>query len=377
MYHYSTKKKRLLIDVNSVIPYFQHGHTTGVGRSTLELISAMSKLGSLPFELTLYTQNTRGISIKGHIPLKEFHLYLSNKAPVRRIVNALHLKWLFTQYDLLHIPHNTDYCETFGKTIFTIHDLIVYRYPEMWGATEREMNKYRNIGHRCKDIITCSDASKEDIVRFWNVPENKVTTIHWGINRDVFHPTADVDFLKSLGITMPYFFSASCNHPRKNTPMLLEAFRRYLEKGGSRQLVLLSPATDDLKKYEDLMKKQQVVTCKDISDQQLATLYTNAHCTAITSAYEGFGLPILESLACGTPVISARNSSLTEIGKKTIDYFAELNEECISEKLLQVCRIDKAQLLDKAQTENHLQSFSWQQCAEKYVETYERLLYQK
>ena len=340
MYHHSTKKKRLLIDVNSVIPYFQRGHTTGVGRSTLELISAMSKLGSLPFELTLYTQNTRGISIKGHIPLKEFHLYLSNKAPVRRIVNALHLKWLFTQYDLLHIPHNTDYCETFGKTIFTIHDLIVYRYPEMWGATEREMNKYRNIGHRCKAIITCSDASKEDIVSFWNVPENKVTTIHWGINRDVFHPTADVDFLKSLGITMPYFFSASCNHPRKNTPMLLEAFRRYLEKGGSRQLVLLSPATDDLKKYEDLMKKQ-------------------------------------EAMACGTPVISARNSSLTEIGKKTIDYFAELNEECISEKLLQVCRIDKAQLLDKAQTENHLQSFSWQQCAEKYVETYERLLYQK
>lgn len=367
--------KKILIDVNSIIPYYIYGYTTGVGRSTFELVKALSTLNNLPFNLTLYSQNLRGYRTKGRINLDEFHLYLPNHVFIRRAVNTLRLKSLFTNYDLLHIPHNTDCCERNSKTIYTIHDLIVYHYPKMWQATEIELNSYKTIGRKCRAIITCSESSKKDILHYWQLPEEKVTAIPWGINREVFHPRYDKGTLVDLGISDSYYFSASCNHPRKNTALLLSAYRRYLSNGGKKQLVLLSPMAKDINQYEDLIERRKVIIIRNLSDTELTTLYSHAHCTLMTSSYEGFGLPILESLACGTQVLSSNNSSLPEVGGNIIDYFDELDSECIYKKMLEVDTKDKHSLLNEELLQKHLDEFTWRKCAERYVSTYERLLY--
>lgn len=367
--------KRLLIDINSIIPYYMNKHITGLGRTTYELVTALSQLEELPFELILYSQNMKGISPKGDIPLKNFHVYLPNRTIFKKAVNGLRIKRFATHYDLFHVPHNTDLCENMKKTIFTIHDLIVYRYPEMWNVTEDDKRYFRRVAKESKAIITCSESSRSDIIKFWKVQEEKVTAIPWGINRERFHPTEDKTILKSLGIALPFFFCASCNHPRKNTALLLDAYRRYLKAGGTKLLVILSPIGNELKECEDLVENHQVIITRNLSDTDLVSLYSHAHCTLMTSSYEGFGLPILESLACGTQVLSANNSSLPEVGGKVVDYFEELTSQCVCSHMLKVDGLEKHALLDPHRLHNHLDHYSWKNCAESYVSVYEKLLF--
>lgn len=367
--------KRLLIDVNSIVPYYLSGKVSGIGRTTLELLQALAKMKNLPFELVLFTQNTKGIKTDGRLPFDNVHFYMPNRTLFKYCVNRLHLKQLATHYDLLHIPHNTDICETMSKTIFTIHDLIVYRYPEYWNVTEKDKAYFRKVAKQSKAIITCSESSKQDILHFWNMVEDKVVAIPWGINTELFHPIKEQQFCEKNGIGNLFYFSASCNHPRKNTPLMLDAFAKYIAKGGRAQMVLLNPKTKDTEKYQYLIDQRKLIVLKDVSDADLVELYSQAHCTIVASSFEGFGLPVLESLSCGTQVLCANNSSLSEIGENVVDYFQELNEECICEKMLKYDSINKANTLESNLCQKHLRGYSWERCAEKYVETYEKLLY--
>lgn len=367
--------KRLLIDVNSIVPFYTSGKVSGIGRTTLELVQALAEMENLPFELILFTQNMKGINTKGKIPIKNVHFYLPNRAVFKHIVNRLHLKQTATHYDLLHIPHNTDLCETMSKTIFTIHDLIVYRHPEMWNVTEKEIVYFQKVAQESKAVITCSESSKQDIIHFWNMPDDKVTAIPWGINPKIFHPVKGHYFCEENHIGNLFYFSASCNHPRKNTPIMLEAFAKYLNRGGKGQLVLLNPNDEDTKDYLHLLDSRKLVIVKNVSDSELVELYSQAHCSIVASSFEGFGLPVLESLACGTQVLCANNSSLSEIGASVVDYFKELNSECICQMMLKYDNINKTNTLDINLCQDYIEKFSWKQCAERYVETYEKLLY--
>lgn len=140
-------------------------------------------------------------------------------------------------------------------------------------------------------------------------------------------------------------------------------------------LVILSPIGNELKECEDLVENHQVIITRNLSDTDLVSLYSHAHCTLMTSSYEGFGLPILESLACGTQVLSANNSSLPEVGGKVVDYFEELTSQCVCSHMLKVDGLEKHALLDPHRLHNHLDHYSWKNCAESYVSVYEKLLF--
>ena len=365
---------KIILDINSSIPYFREGHVTGVGRSTLELIEAMKSFIPQEFEVVLFSQNTRGSKYPNPEKLRYCHFYLPNRRRIKMISNKLKLKKLLIGYDLIHIPHNTDVTEDLKNTIYTIHDLIVYRYPEMWGLTDEERLEHKRIAKGCRHIITCSEASKNDIIHFWGVPANKVSVIPWGINRIRFYPNSDQLVLKKYGITKRYYFCCSCNHPRKNLSLLLLAFEKYLKAGGDMQLVLLSPGEKELEPYDSLIDCGNIIVVRDISDTDLTALYTHAHASIMVSLYEGFGLPILESLACRTQVLCANNSCFPEVGGDIIKYFDELTDSCVAKTMLEFASIPKEQMLDIDLLEKHLAKFTWDNCARQYFKIYERLL---
>lgn len=367
---------KILIDINSVIPIFTTGYSTGIGRSTFELLKAISKIKDIPFEIILFSQNLRGVKANKDFPFIYLHFYIPNRPFFKQIIKLFHLKKIFCKYDLIHIPHNTDIIENENKVIYTIHDLAVYRYPEMWGVKNdiHFFHKLEDSLQKCKAIITCSESSKRDIINYIGIPENKIVSIPWGINREIFHPINERRYINRKGIKELYYFSASCNHPRKNLPLLLQAYQQYLSEGGAGQLVLLNPMVSALEKYKDLIEKEKIIICKGISDKELTELYTHAHCSIVVSQYEGFGFPILESLACHTMVLSANNSSLTEAGGHNIEYFDQLNIECISKMLLKYDKIKKEETINIEKTEEHLNHFTWENCAKKYIEFYSRQL---
>lgn len=368
--------KRLLIDINTIIPYYTEHYVTGIGRSTLELVSSLSKIEEIPFKIILFSQNMRGVKAKEDFPFSYLHFYLPNRPFFKKLSNILHLKSLFCKYDLLHIPSNTDDVENEKKVIYTIHDLAVCRYPQMWGVENNPLfyQQLRASLHNCKAIITCSECSKQDIIAFAHIPQEKIISIPWGINRSIFHPISSPDFVIRLGLPRLYYFSASCNHPRKNLPVLLQAFKKYIENDGQGSLVLLNPIEAELVGVENLIENRRIIVCRRISDMELAELYTFAHCSIIVSEYEGFGFPILESLACHTMVISSQNSSLKEVGGHICDYIEQITPNIICDKLLFYDKIDKSDTLNVRETESHLKHFTWEKCALQYMQFYKKQL---
>ncbi|OUO23511.1 hypothetical protein B5F90_01420 [Alistipes sp. An31A] len=368
--------KKLLIDINTIIPYYTKHYATGIGRSTLELLKALSKIEAIPFKIILFSQNMRGIKAKKDFSFSCLHFYMPNRPFFKKLSSILRLKRVFCNYDLLHMPNNTDVVENEKKVIYTIHDLAVCRYPQMWGVENnpRFFQQLRASLQNCKAIITCSECSKRDIIAFAHVPQEKVISIPWGINRTVFRPASTPNFVKQLGLPSLYYFSASCNHPRKNLPILLLAFREYLEKGGLGVLVLLNPIETDLIRAADLIETKKIIICRNISDKDLAELYTFAHCSILVSEYEGFGFPILESLACHTMVLSSQNSSLKEVGGAVCDYIKQITPTAICDKLLYYDKMDKKEILNIDELESHLKQFTWDKCASEYVKFYQKQL---
>lgn len=374
------RKKRLLIDVNSITSYLKGGFLTGIGRTTYELLTQWDKLyDQLPFEIILYSSNTKGISPKGRFGFKMLHLFWPDRNRFKCLLYSLRIRKLLSGYDLIHIPHNVDILEDVSNTILTIHDVMSYRFSEVWGSAywsmpEEEKRRLEYAVKRCKAIVTCSECSKQDIVRYLNVAEDKVTVIPWGINREMFQPMCDNEYLHSIGIEGLYYFTSSANHPRKNLPLLLKSYRTYLSMGGCGQLVILNPEEEHLASVKDLIDERKIIILRKISDKELAVLYTNAQCSLMLSSYEGFGLPVLESLACGTQVICSRNSSLSEAGGDIVDYVDNMDESIIAQKMFVYDNQDKIAILDKIVLENHMQMFSWKKCATEYIDFYMRQL---
>ena len=370
------RRKRLLIDVNSILGYVKTGYVYGVGRSTFELLSALNKLiESIPFDIVLFSQNMKGISPKGFLRFRSCHFFWPNRECYNKFLYFLGLKKGIIRYDLMHVPHNVDdVLDDVPNTIFTIHDVIVLRYPQYWNLTEEKKKQLQNVAQQCKAIVTCSECSKRDIVQSLNVPESKVTSIPWGINREMFQSMYDEDYLHRIGIHGLYYFTSSANHPRKNLPLLLKSYRTYLAMGGQSQLVILNPEEEHLDSVADLITDRKIVIQRKITDKELAVLYTNAQCSLLLSSYEGFGLPVLESLACKTQVICARNSSLVEAGGDVVDYIDDMDESVIAGKILEYDERVKETILDPIILEEHLNKFSWEECARKYIEFYKQQL---
>ena len=374
------KKKRVLIDVNSIITYIKTGCISGIGRTTYELLKQWNlTLDQIPFEIVLYSLNTKGVTPKGLFKFRSVHFFWPNRDAYKKLLYYMHLRKLATGYDIIHIPNNVDVIEDIEKTVLTIHDVMNYRFANEWNSakwqcSDEEKKRLEYAASKCKAIITCSECSKNDIVKYLHVPETKVYSIPWGINREMFKPTYNEDFIAKIGVKGLYYFTSSANHPRKNLSLLLKSFSRYLELGGKGQLVILNPEEQYLEGYESLMDAKSVIVLRNVSDMELCVLYSHAHCTLMLSSYEGFGLPILESLACHTQVISANNSSLPEVGADIVDYVEDMSEDKIAQKLLSYDSKDKSILLDEEKLESHLRHFSWRECANRYIELYTTLL---
>lgn len=375
--------KRLLIDVNSIVPYYVTGKVTGIGRTTLELIQALAKIPELPFEVTLYSQNMKGIGGRNtSLPFKDKHLYLPHREKVDRLLARFPVREWFTGYDLMHIPHNFEYVYRPDKCVVTLHDALFMKMQESVFEHEKMKQIVPPFMHQCKHIITCSEASKRDIVETMGVNPEKITVIYWGVKHDIFFPQKDKlsvrDKLQSkFKLSNPYFLSVSCNAERKRTDVLVRSYIALSSKQPlSHDLVLVwgNPPISLLEEVKNSSVTNRIHFLKNILDEDLALLYNGADAMFFPSSYEGFGLPLLEAMACGTPVVTCRNSSLDEIAGEAAIYL----EEPISNSLFYVMRQFELHELElDSMIERGLKRaalFNWGKTAEETVQVYSKML---
>lgn len=232
----------------------------------------------------------------------------------------------YNKIDLYHglsneIPLNIDKKHT--KTVVTIHDLIFKIYPSTYKPMDRWIYNFK-FRYACKNadkIIAISEATKNDIIKFYNIPEHKIEVIYQACLDVFYQQNNDESVLKSfnnLNLPQNYMVYVGSVIPRKNVLELLKAYL-LIPEDKKIPLVIVGKGGDYYQKclrfVEENQIQNRVIFKNNIQDNSvLKLIYQNASFSIYPSVYEGFGLPVVESLLCGTPVITSNVSSMPEAG---------------------------------------------------------------
>lgn len=370
------KNNRILIDANPIIPYLTTGKINGIGRTCMELISELGRQSyNLPFEINLYTQNLKGVTAaKLNTGLPCHHLYFRNTIPWNRIARALHLRELLCRYDLQHITHNYELVTDPSHCIVTVHDAMFFSYPEEFLGAEKNRKLIPPFVKKAAHVITISENSKREIMEYMDVDERKITVIPWGVNQNLLYPHNPGP--NKWSGDNPYFASVSCDRGRKNTITLLRAFKEFSKNQPRHHLILVwrNPSDEALKIAKTKALKDSVHFASNLSNETLADIYAGATATFFPSLYEGFGLPIAESLACGVPCVTARNSSLEEVGGSASIYVDPMDIKALANEMEKFENGDYNLNILRANAFAKGKEFTWERCATSTIEVYKKCL---
>lgn len=368
--------KRILIDANPVVPYLALGKINGIGRTCMELLSELGGMKEeLPFEINLYTQNLKGVTaapLKTGFPCR--HLYFRNTEAWNRTARFLHIRELMTGYDLQHITHNYEIVTDPSRCVVTVHDAMFFSYPEAFLGAEKNRKAVPPFVRKAAHVITISENSKREIMEFMDVPEDKISVIPWGVDHSLLYP--HIPGPNRWSGTNPYFASVSCDRGRKNTITLLRAYCEFAKNHPAHHLILVwrNPSEEALRLAELPETKGLVHFASNLSNEELAEIYAGATATFFLSLYEGFGLPIAESMACGVPCVTARNSSLEEVGGDASIYVEPMDEKAIAREMERFENGEYDLVSLKRTSFEQGAKFTWERCAKSTVDVYKKCL---
>ena len=272
------------------------------------------------------------------------------------------------------------------RRVLTVHDLALLINPK-WGSTKNVImqNVFCRLSCKCADhIIAVSEATKKDICRILHIDEKKITVIYNGGGQNeipAFSLEEEQGIRKRLGVNNNSFFAYVGNiEPRKNIENIVKAFEIAKSDLDSEcKLVLagkLGWRTDNIIKSIDNSKyKSSILLPGYISEREKEFLLQKSIAFVFPSNYEGFGIPIIEALSYGGVVITARNSSLPEVGGKVAFYVGgEHDAEDIAKKMLQCSKISVEQHFNlEAKGKKWAEQFSWKKCSKQTQEILEMI----
>lgn len=312
--------------------------------------------------------------------------FMANVRPLRMSWEQLFLPRQVKnrRIDLLHSPGFVAPLRLKCRSVVTIFDMTFFLFPHRHTFSKRlYFGFFLPLSARRADmIITISESSKNDIIRCLHLPERKIRVIYPGVD-DIFQPVKDDEKLEWVrnryGIKKDFILSVGVLEPRKNLDRLIRAFYLLVRKGDfDLQLVIVGkkgwayqPVLD---LPEQLGMKDRVIFTGYVPEQDLPLFYSAALLFVYPSVYEGFGIPVLEAMACGAPVITSNISSMPEIsegaGLLVDPYDIQAMAQAIK-KLL----VDKE--MQKKMSEAGLQrarKFSWEKMALSTLELYREVL---
>lgn len=293
---------------------------------------------------------------------------------VRHHIGVDHIKHI-TRQDLAFINR-----PNLGKSVITCHDLIPiayyglkYKRHPVWSKNIRGM---RNADH----IITVSEFSKNDIFHHLNIPKTKISVIYNAVDHDIYYPNRNKSILEQYGIknTQRVIMYVGAEEPRKNLLFLLKVLKSLKKDNPDIKLLKVGTPNWHGNVRKELMMQIVTLGLEDnviftgyVEEDVLAKLYNASDVFAFPSIYEGFGLPPLEAMACGTPTIVSGLSSLPEVvgdgallaNPYDLDKFSENIHNLLNDVDLRMTMIAKGIARAKV--------FTWEQSAKKTMEVYE------
>lgn len=288
--------------------------------------------------------------------------------------------------DIYHVPQNgMGLDESIScKKVVTIHDLIPYVMPETVGKGYllRFLKDLPRIIELSDCILTVSEWSKKDILKFFPIDEKKIVVTP--LAADSIYRPLDKEKCKALlkekyNINKPFILYIGGFSARKNVKALIIAFSEIRKKlNVEHDLVIVGANKDDFNCLMELSANidicSNIVFTGYVPSQELPILYNGCELFAYPSLYEGFGLPPLEAMSCGTPVITSNISSIPEVVKDAGILIDPFNIYELMDSMLKVLNDDKEKALLSQKGLERSKDFSWKNTAQKTLEAYKNLV---
>lgn len=282
--------------------------------------------------------------------------------------------------DVAHFTNGLMPLATGVPTVITIHDMSLTLYPECHPTRRRLVKRpfMRLAAMRAAAIITPSASAKADLVRLYGVPQDRVHVVHEAAAPE-FQPVTDAATLADVrqrhALPDRFVLYVGAIEPRKNLPRLLDAFaQRYHSGDLTCPLVCVGPygwlSTDIGARIESLGIAKAVHFTGYVPFADLPAIYSLAEMFVFPSLYEGFGLPVVEAMACGTPTIIGRTSSLTEIGGSAVSIVDPLDTTALGDAMVTLAHDrDRRRELSEAGLAR-AREFSWDRAARETLAVY-------
>lgn len=352
---------RVGIDIQSTV-----GLKTGIGYYTSRLVERFKSSEGIDFA---YYKDDRFQELN-----TARRMYWENMALPRLLGRG--------NVDVLHIPGFAGPRMTKNiKKVVTVHDLIGIIYPGNLAPVSRFY--WRTWLPACVKsadlIISVSENTKRDMIRLLNIPERKIRVIYSAAHES-FRPIQNSqslrEHIKKYGIDSKYILTVSTIEPRKNMVNLIKAFAVYLNSSAGQDISLVIVGKKGWG-YNECVKaaleaglEDNVIFCDYIDEKDLPIIYNLAELFIFPSFYEGFGLPVLEAMSCGTPTICSNTSSLPELTGDAAILIDPLDNAAMTDAINHVLS-DEA-FRDKLSGKGLERSarFSWDQTAQETVKVY-------
>ncbi len=332
--------------------------TTGVQRYARELCAHVAQAASARYRIVLISPRRGAVDIPAGVEtvIDETRLASPLWIQLRLPLLARRLK-----ADLLWSPTNIGPLAV-RRQIVTIFDASVFACPEAFSRVFRRYYRFLlpRLGKRALRVVTISEFSRTELLRFGIAAPGRLDVVPCGVSR-AFHAGCDV---ASWRQKQPYVLSVGSRDPRKNLSTLLEAWgslpesvrgdRRLLVAGGGGK-VFAGEGLHALPPRVELLGR--------VPDADLPGLYAGAELFVYPSLYEGFGLPPLEAMACGTPVIASRAASLPEVLGDAAEYFDPRDARDLSSCLARVLTSREARVHLRAAGLKRALAFTWESAA--------------
>ncbi|MCK9554462.1 glycosyltransferase family 4 protein [bacterium] len=317
-----------------------------------------------PAGKTLITNNNSNVKL----------ITLKSKSPLRRYLFEMPKSLRKEKPDVLHIQYHGPFFHN-CPTVLTVHDISYEIFPRYFTLPER-LRLHFSVPYfikKANSVITVSEYSRKDMIKKYKIEENKIKTVYNGIDHDFYTEKTspeDTKLLTEAGIKKPFLLSVGSLQPRKNIEGILLALKKIYKSLPELRWIITGPegwlSGGIHKTFKENPELHSIINFTGyVRPEMLRALYRNALAMIYAPFYEGFGLPVLEAMACGAPVITSNVTSLPEVAGNAALLVNPNNIGEIAESIKKVWLSEKLRREMSQKGMDRARNFSWQKAAEE------------
>lgn len=364
------KKMKVGIDCREI-----KGKITGIGRFLLEFLKKAKMYKEFEFILlgNQYTDFQNEIfSEYKKIVIPEKITFFWDQFKLKNVLEKNNFDLFFSPYYKVPIFSNIPLI----NSLFDVIYLMVEPYKSQLKNKFFIKNFIKIVSKKVKKILTCSYSTKRDLIKHLSLPEEKIEVVYLSVD-EKFIPQSSQRILEiknKYGIKKKYILYVGNFNPHKNVKNLIEAYKILPEKLKQEYiLILIGGDSSAVANFIESDKSENYIIIENVPDDDLPAFYSAAEVFVFPSLYEGFGLPPLEAMSCGCPVVSSNLSSMPEILQDSCLYFNPYKIEEISQKIINVIEDKNLQTELKIKGIKRSKYFTKEKMTEEIIKVFQNL----